>query len=109
MNTRNKGQPAKEILMKKLGRLTFGKMLRAIRLGEGETQKEFSAKLDMSKQQLSDIENDRKSVSPQSAAAYADMLGYSVDQFIKLSIQDNLAKYGLYYRVDLMRENCTNF
>jgi transcriptional regulator with XRE-family HTH domain len=103
MNIKNDFKPAKITLEKKLGRLTLGKLLRAIRLGEDETQDIFSDKLNMSKQQLSDIENNRKSVSPKAAAEYAKKLGYSQEQFIKLALQDGLARNGLFYEVDLVR------
>jgi len=101
MPTKNKPNAASTLLKNQLGRLTLGKLIRSIRLGEEETQEVFSEKLGMSKQQLSDIENDRKAVSSKSAAYYADILGYSEEQFIKLSIQDSLKRNGLMYDVDL--------
>ena len=50
------------------GSLTLAKLLRAIRQGDGMTQSEFTARLDVSKQHLSHIENSRKVVSPERAA-----------------------------------------
>jgi transcriptional regulator with XRE-family HTH domain len=99
MHTKNK--TAAEILKKQVGTLTLGKLIRSIRLGEAVTQDKFSEKLGISKQQLSDIENNRKSISAKSAALYAQLLGYSEEQFVKLSLQDNLRRNGLHYIVEL--------
>jgi transcriptional regulator with XRE-family HTH domain len=101
MPTKNKVKSASSILTARLGRLSLGKLIRSIRLGEDETQDVFAERLGISKQQLSDIENNRKAVSPKSAAQYAEFLGYSTEQFIKLSIQDGLQRNGLMYDVDL--------
>ena len=102
MTTKNDFKPAAVVLKKKLGALTFGALLRSIRLSEEETQDSFAMKLGMSKQQLSDIENNRKTVSAKLAASYAKKLRFSVEQFIKLSIQDSLAKNGLFYEINLL-------
>jgi transcriptional regulator with XRE-family HTH domain len=104
MRTKNNTKTASEILKTQVGHLTLGKLIRSIRLGEEETQETFSEKLEISKQQLSDIENDRKPVSAKSAALYAELLGYSEEQFIKLSIQDSLRRNGLFYAVELRAE-----
>ena len=40
-------------------------------------------------------------MSPQKAAEYAGILGYSPEQFIKLAIQDDLTRSGLSYEVDI--------
>ena len=76
-------------------KLTLGKLLWAIRLADDLSQIEFSKKLDMSKQHLCDIEHDRKAISPKLAAIYADKLGYSKEQFIRLSLQDMIDREGL--------------
>ncbi len=101
MSTKNEYIGALAYLEKKFGRLTFGKMLQTIRLCEEETQEVFSEKLGISRHQLSDIENDRKSVSPKAAAKYAKLLGYSEERFIKLALQDTLERSGLRYDVEV--------
>lgn len=82
-------------------KLTLGKLLWAIRQGDEISQIDFSAKLKISKQHLSDIENERKSVSPKLAAKYADILGYSQEQFIRLSLQDLVDRQGLNVLVEI--------
>jgi transcriptional regulator with XRE-family HTH domain len=57
--------------------LTFGRFLRSIRLGEQQSLKTFASKLGVSRQTLSDIEQERRSVSVERAAAWAKKLGYA--------------------------------
>lgn len=83
------------------GKLTLGKLLHAIRESEDETLVKFSENLGISKQHLCDIEHERKLVSPKLAAEYANKLGFSKEQFIRLSIQDALDRDGLNVIVDI--------
>lgn len=77
-------------------KLTLGRLLWAIRVGDEINQIEFGRLLgDISKQQVCDIEHGRKLVSPRLAAKYAKLLGYPEQQFIELSLQDMLNKEGL--------------
>ena len=48
------------------------------------SQTDFANKLGISKQHLCDLEHDRKSVSPQLAAHYAEKLGYSKSSLFSL-------------------------
>jgi len=50
---------------------------------------------------LSDLENNRKEVSPQKAAQFAKILGLSEKQFVRLALQDTLVRKGLHYDVEL--------
>lgn len=75
--------------------LTFGSLIKSIRLGEEMTQEEFADLLDISKQHLCDIEKGRKFVSPKRAAEYATQLKLSKKQFIRLCLQDLLRRDGL--------------
>ena len=92
---------AKEYLEKERGRLTLGRTLRSIRLGEEESQTDFSKKLGVSTQYLCDLEHDRKIVSPKKAKQFAVILGYSQEQFIALAIQDSLEHDGIHLLVQL--------
>ena len=83
------------------GKLTLGKTIWAIRTADEIRQIDFARKLGISVQQLCDIEHDRKNISPQKAASYAKKLGYSEEQFIRLSIQDSLDRAGLNVVVDI--------
>src|SRR5690348_3660609 len=70
------------------GRITLGTLIEAIRRGEEETQAALAAKLGITKSHLCDIERGRKVVSPERAARFAALLGYSSDQFVRLALQD---------------------
>ena len=81
------------------GRITLGALIEAIRQGETMTQEELAARLAISKSHLCDIEKGRKLVSPERAARFAELLGYSSDQFVRLALQDALDRAGLRYTV----------
>ena len=83
------------------GRVTFGGFLEAARLGEELTQPAFARKLGVSKSHLNDIEKGRKSVSPDRAARFAEILGYSQARFVKLALQDLLDRSNLKLHVDV--------
>lgn len=82
-------------------KLTLGKLLWAIRMADELSQTEFAEKLAMSKQHLCDIEHDRKAVSPKLAAMYAEKLGYSKEQFIRLALQDMVDREGLNVMIEV--------
>lgn len=83
------------------GPVTFGKLLESIRKGEEMTQPDFAAKLDLSKSHLNDIEKGRKLVSPERAARFAKLLGYSQTRFVKLALQDLVDRNGLKFSVEV--------
>lgn len=87
------------------GKLTLGKLLWAIRKCDEMSLVEFAEKLDLSKQHLCDIERGRKSVSPKLAAQYAEKLGYSKEQFIRLALQDLMDRQGLNFVVEIYSKN----
>ncbi len=66
-------------------KLTFGKIIWAIRRSDSITQVEFAKKLHITTQKLRDIEHDRISVSPTIAEKFAKILKYSPAQFIRLA------------------------
>lgn len=82
--------------------LTLGKLLWAIRQSEDSSQLGFAEKLGISKQHLCDIEHDRKSVAPKLAATYTDILGYSKEQFNRLSLQGMIDREGLRYMIEVI-------
>ena len=89
-------------LMEKVtgGPVTLGRFLEAVRLGEEMTQPEFARKLGISKSHLNDIEKGRKAVSPDRAARFAKVLGYSEARLVKLALQDLVDRGGLHLHVD---------
>ncbi len=82
-------------------KLTLGRLIWAIRMGEEISQIEFAKTLGISKQHLCDIEKNRKTVSPALAAKYAKNLGYSKTQFIRLALQDMIDREGLNVSVEI--------
>ena len=73
----------------------------AIRQGEEMSQVEFAKQLGITRQYLCDIEHGRRSVSPKMAAEYAEILGYSKNQFVRLCLQDLLDRDGLAMTIDV--------
>lgn len=82
-------------------KLTFANNLLAIRQGEEMSQVEFAKQLGITRQYLCDIEHGRRSVSPKMAAEYAEILGYSKNQFVRLCLQDLLDRDGLAMTIDV--------
>ena len=69
-------------------KLTLGSFILSIRQGEEQSQVEFAKILGTSRQILCDIERGRRIISPKKAAEYAERLGYSKKQFVRLCLQD---------------------
>jgi transcriptional regulator with XRE-family HTH domain len=90
---------AKEYLEKLVGRMTLGKAIRSIRQSERETQILFANRLGVSKQYLCNLEHNRKIVSAKKVKQFAEILGYSAEQFIALAIQDSLEHGGIHMLV----------
>ncbi|MCH9689160.1 MAG: helix-turn-helix domain-containing protein [Gammaproteobacteria bacterium] len=84
-------------------KLTLGAMLRAIRQCEHISQVDFSKQLNISRQNLCDIEHGRRFVSPKVAAAYANKLRYPESQFVRLCLQDLLSRDGINLVVDVQK------
>ena len=104
MSTRNRRKKSKVVeFLESLtgGPLTLGNLIDAIREGEECSKVEMAKKLGVSKSYYSDLIADRKSVSPQKAAEWAHILGYSREQFIQLSLEDQLRRYDFHYKVAL--------
>jgi transcriptional regulator with XRE-family HTH domain len=90
-----------EALEKQYGKLTFGELIKAWRECEEMTQSTFAKKINISPQNLNDIEKGRKIPSPARAARIAKKLGLPQISLIQLAIQDSLAKEGFDYEISL--------
>lgn len=102
MNTKKSKSEAVAFLEKiSGGPLTFGKMLRSIRMGEEMSQTAFAEKLGISRAHLCDIEKGRRNVAPGRAWAWGKKLGYVPEQFVELALEASLAKDGFRYKVKL--------
>ena len=85
-------------------KLTLGNSILAIRQADGLSQVEFANMLGITKQHLCDIEHERKTVSPKLAAKYAEILGYSQEQFIRLALQDMVDRAELNVQVEISKK-----
>lgn len=85
------------------GPSTLHKFLWAIREGEEWTQPQMAKKLGISKSHVNDIEKGRKLVSPERAARFAKILGYSPERFVSLALQAYVDKSKLPYRVEVKK------
>ena len=83
------------------GPLTFGKMIESLRKSDDISQVQLAQKMGLSKANLCDIEKGRRSVTPETAAHFAKIMGYSVNQFVSVAIEDQLRKAGLKLKVEL--------
>ena len=102
MATRKTKSAAVQFLEKLTGGpVTLGTFLEAVRLAEEMTQPEFAKKLGVSKSHINDIEKGRKAVSPDRAARFAKILGYSQARLVKLALQDLVDRGGLKLQVDV--------
>ena len=77
------------------GPLTFGRALSGLRETEGSSLAEFAKLLGVSRTHLCDIEQDRRAVSPERAARFAQALKQNEAQFVRLALQDQLRSAGL--------------
>ena len=82
-------------------KLTLGLLIWSIRVGDSISQVNFAKILGISSSHLCDIEHDRKSVSPDLARKYANLLGYSEKQFVRLALQGMLDKSGINFDIEL--------
>lgn len=92
---------ALEFLKKHFGPLTFGNMLCCIRKCDEISQTDFAKTLGISRQFLCDLEKDRRTVSPKKAKEFAEILGYSTQQFISLALQQQLKQNNIHMEVTL--------
>ena len=101
MNTKSKKKYSIKDLEKGIGKRTISGFLNSWRKGLGMSQNDFSKLLGISRSNLCDIEKKRKGVSPERAAKFAKILGYSVNILIEMAIEEQLALIGLKYKVIL--------
>ncbi len=90
-----------ETLEKQFGYLSFGNAIKSWRLAEELTQKDFAKKLELSPQNLNDIEKERKIPSASRASEIAKKLKISEIPLIQLALRDQLRKEGFKYSVSL--------
>lgn len=101
MSTKSKSQHGLRDLERRLGKATVGDFLRAWRMSEELSQKDFAKKLKMSPANLCDIEKGRKGVSPEKAEEIAHLLGYSSTVLVRMALAEQLESAGLKYVVEV--------
>ena len=94
-----KYRDARIVLEELLGPVSFGDLIKSLRLAEELTQVEMAKKLKVSKQELCDIEKGRKFISVERAVYFAKKLKHSDKLFAKYVIEDQLRKSGLNLKV----------
>ena len=90
-----------EKLEKQYGKLTFGSMLKALRLSDEISQTAFAKKLGLSVQNLNDLEKGRRIPTASRAAKIAKKLHLPEMGLIQLAVRDSLSKEGFEYQVKL--------
>ena len=102
MTTKVKKSDAMKFLDEVIGhRQSFGSMLRALRLADGQTLQEYATRLGLTRQQLSDIERGVRIVSEEKASKFAKKLKHSEKSFVRQVIEDRLTKQDLKFIVEL--------
>ncbi len=101
MSTKKKSRAVKFLEKLRGGPLSFGRMLESLRLADEISQVDLATRMKISRAQVCDIEKGRRLVSPERAAVFAKVLGYSVEQFVSVALEDQLRQAGLKFTVDL--------
>ncbi len=88
-----------EVVQDTWDEMTFGSLIRSLRLSDEISQVELAKKIGVSKQLLSDVEHNRKEVGFHFAKKISKSLGYSIAPMLELIIRDQLKKQKLNYDV----------
>lgn len=84
-------------------KMTFGGLVRALRMSDEISQVALAKKLGVSKQFLSDVEHNRKDVGIGFAKKVASALGYSIEPLLELLIRQQLKRQRLKYTVEIKK------
>lgn len=80
---------------------TLGNMIASLRQCDGISQKGLAEKTGVSKQFLSNVENNKKNVGIKFVKKIAKALDYPVEPFLELLIRDQIKKEGLNVEVKI--------
>lgn len=83
-------------------KFSVGKLFKALRLCDELSQTELAKKLNISRQELCDIENDRKSLSIERVVSLAKAVDYPVDLFVRYHFKQQLQRVGLKWDIELV-------
>lgn len=84
-------------------KMTFGSLIRSLRMSDEISQVELAKKLGVSKQFLSDVEHNRKEVGIAFAKNVSTVLGYSIEPLLELLIRQQLKRQHLNYIVEIKK------
>lgn len=87
--------PAREALASTILVMTFGELVRSMRLCDEVTQAELARRLGVSRQFLNAVELGKSQVGLDFAKRVADALEYSVEPFAEILIREQLKKAGI--------------
>ncbi len=85
------------------GSLTFGRILRAHRMGEDMNQVQFAKKLNLSKQSLNDLEKCRKIPTIKRAIGIAKEIGLLPELVVQVVLQDQVNREKLKLSVSVVK------
>ena len=91
---------AAEVLKNK--KYSVGKLFKALRICDELKQTELAKKLNISRQELCDIENDRKSLSIERVVALAKAVNYPVNLFVLYHFKQQLQRVNLKYDIQIV-------
>ncbi|TAK71538.1 MAG: XRE family transcriptional regulator [Gammaproteobacteria bacterium] len=100
---KNKSLDALEATKDIWKKMTFGGLIRSLRMSDEISQTALAKKLRVSKQFLSDVEHNRKEVGISFAKKVSAALGYSIEPLVELLIRDQLRRQKLNYIVELKK------
>lgn len=80
---------------------TIGNMIASLRQCDDLSQTELAAKVGVSKQFLSNVENNKKTIGIKFIQKIADALDYPVEPFLELLVRDQIKKEGLKVQVKI--------
>ena len=83
------------------GPLTFGQMISSIRIADEISQVELARKMKISRAHLCDIERGRRTISIERATEFAKILGYSINQFVAVALEEQAREAGLNVKIYL--------
>lgn len=100
MRTNTKYVAAASVMANK--KYSVGQLFKALRTCDEITQTALAKKLKISRQELCDIENDRKSLSIERVVALAKAVNYPVDLFVRYYFKQQLQRVGLKWDIELV-------
>lgn len=92
---------ALKYLLKEFGELSFSEMIHSLRTADEVTQAELAREIGISKGILCDIEKGRRLPTFEQAKNMAEYLGYPIEGFLSILIQDQLKQADLSMKVSL--------